>query len=221
MRRCRSRRAIRPWRKRSPRRTIPISAVVYYQRVYYGYPVTPEAAQSDAELKKLRDALGEKYPPAMPNAMLSRAVKLMEAKQYAKARTELESLVPQLGGAEKDLARVRIPVADYYAKETARAHAALASLEVSTPEADAERLHFLLLCAQRPASSMPLITSPPTGAAGYPPAARTTVTAAPGSPGQLARGGQVAGSCCGQQSRLAGFRAGPARPAPRGRRSGR
>ena len=167
-----------------------ISAVVYYQRVYYGYPVTPEAAQSDAELKKLRDALGEKYPPAMPNAMLSRAVKLMEAKQYAKARTELESLVPQLGGAEKDLARVRIPVADYYAKETARAHAALASLEVSTPEADAERLHFLLLCAQRlknqdvpgtrPASSMPSITSPPTGAAGYPSAARTTVTAAPG-----------------------------------------
>ncbi|HEV1283863.1 MAG TPA: hypothetical protein VNU44_01070, partial [Bryobacteraceae bacterium] len=126
-----------------------ISAVVYHQRVYYGYPMSPEAAQSDAELKKLRDLLGEKYPPAMPNAMLGRAAKLMEAKQYAKARAELVSLVPQLGGAEKDLARVRIPVADYYAKETTRAHAALASLEVSTPEADAERLHYLLLCAQR------------------------------------------------------------------------
>jgi soluble lytic murein transglycosylase len=126
-----------------------ISAVVYHQRVYYGYPMSPEAAQSDAELKKLRDALGEKYPPAMPNAMLGRAMKLMDAKQYAKARAELESLVPQLGGAEKDLARVRISVADYNAKETARAHAALASLEVSTPEADAERLHYLLLCAQR------------------------------------------------------------------------
>jgi soluble lytic murein transglycosylase len=126
-----------------------ISAVVYHQRVYYGYPISPEAAQSDAELKKLRDALGEKYPPAMPNAMLGRTVKLMEAKQYAKARAELESLVPQLGGAEKDLARVRISVVDYNARETAKAHAALASLEVSTPEADAERLHYLLLCAQR------------------------------------------------------------------------
>jgi soluble lytic murein transglycosylase len=73
----------------------------------------------------------------------------MDAKQYSKARTELESLVPQLGGAEKDLARVRIAVADYNAKETPRAHTALASLEVSTPEADAERLHYLLLCAQR------------------------------------------------------------------------
>jgi soluble lytic murein transglycosylase len=127
----------------------PISAVVYHQRVYYGYPVSPEAAQSDAELKKLRDALGEKYPPAMPNAMLGRAAKLMEAKQYAKARAEFESLVPQVGGAEKDLARVRISVADYNLKDTARAHNTLAALEVSTPEADAERLHYLLLCAQR------------------------------------------------------------------------
>ena len=126
-----------------------ISAVVYRQRVYYGYPMSPESAQADAELAKLRVELGEKYPPAMPNAMLGRAVKLMEAKQYAKARAELESLVPQLGGAEKDLARVRIAVADYNAKETARAHSALASLEVATPEADAERLHYLLLCAQR------------------------------------------------------------------------
>lgn len=126
-----------------------ISAVVYHQRVYFGYPMSAEAAQSDAELSKLRAELGEKYPPAMPNAMLGRAVKLMEAKQYAKARAELESLAPQLGGAEKDLARVRISVADYNLKETVRAHNSLASLEVSTPEADAERLHYLLLCAQR------------------------------------------------------------------------
>ncbi len=126
-----------------------ISAVVYHQRVYYGFPISAEAAQSDAALTKLRAELGEQYPPAMPNAMLGRTVKLMDAKQYAKARTELESLVPQLGGAEKDLARVRISVADYNSKDTPRAHSALASLEVSTPEADAERLHYLLLCAQR------------------------------------------------------------------------
>jgi soluble lytic murein transglycosylase len=126
-----------------------ISAAVYDQRVYYGFPMSAEAAQADAEMTKLRAALNEKYPPAMPNAMLGRAVKLMEAKQYSKARAELEALVPRLGGAEKELARVRIAVADYNAKETARAHSTLASLEVSTPEADAERLHYLLLCAQR------------------------------------------------------------------------
>jgi soluble lytic murein transglycosylase len=126
-----------------------ISAVVYHQRVYYGYPTSAEAAQSGQELATLRAGLGDKFPPAMPNAMLGRAVKLMDAKQYAKARGELEELVPQLGGAEKDLARVRISVADYNTKDTVRAHSALASLEVPTPEADAERFHYLLLCAQR------------------------------------------------------------------------
>ncbi len=126
-----------------------ISAVVYHQRVYYGFPGSKEAAESEAELGKLRAELGDKYPPAMPNAMLGRAVKLMEAKQFAKARSDFEALASQLGGAEKDLARVRVSVADYNAKDTVRAHSALAALEVSTPEADAERLHYLLLCAQR------------------------------------------------------------------------
>ncbi len=124
-------------------------AVIYHQRVYYGFPMSAEAAQSEAALAKLRGELGDQYPPAMPNAMLGRAVKLMEGKQYAKARAELETLEPQLGGAEKDFARVRIGVADYNLKETPRAHSALASMEVATPEADAERLHYLLLCAQR------------------------------------------------------------------------
>jgi len=127
----------------------PISQAVYDQRVYYGFPMSPEAAQSAAELSKLRPQLGDKYPPAMPNAMLGRAEKLMDAKQYAEARDEIETLAPQLAGAENDLARVLIPVADYNLKETLRAHAALASLDVSTPEADAQRLHYLLLCAQR------------------------------------------------------------------------
>ncbi len=123
--------------------------MVYHQRVYYGFPLSTEAAQSEAELKKLRGELGDKYPPAMPNAMFGRTVKLMDAKQYAKARAELEALAPQLAGAEKDLARVRVSVADYNLKDTLRAHGSLAALEVSSPEADAERLHYLLLCAQR------------------------------------------------------------------------
>ena len=70
-----------------------MNAVVYHQRVYYGFPMSAEAAQSDAALTKLRADLGDQYPPAMPNAMLGRAVKLTEAKQYSKARAELDTLV--------------------------------------------------------------------------------------------------------------------------------
>lgn len=124
-------------------------AASYYQRVYYLFPMAPEAPQAEAALERLRAGLGDRYPPPMPGTMLLRATKLLDAKQYAKARAELESLVPELTGPEKDLARVRMAVADYQARETPRAHGALASLQVSTPEMDAERLYYLLLCAQR------------------------------------------------------------------------
>jgi soluble lytic murein transglycosylase len=127
----------------------PVNAVAYDQRIYYGFPVAPEAPASEAALARLRASLGAQYPPAMPGTMLSRAMKLIDAKQYMKARAELESLTPELSGPEKDLARVRIGVVDYDANETARAYRELSALEVSTPEADAERLHYLLLCAQR------------------------------------------------------------------------
>src|SRR5262249_10461836 len=68
---------------------------------------------------------------------------------HTRARKELESLVPQLGGGERDLARVRIGVADYEARKTLEAQRHLRSLEISTPEADAERLCYLSFCSRR------------------------------------------------------------------------
>jgi len=126
-----------------------VSAAVYYQRVYYGFPMSAEAGQADAESTRLRTELGDAYPPAMPNAMLGRAFKLLDAGNTARARKELESIIPQLGGAERDVARVRLGVADYNAKETLRAQKYFETLEVSAPEADAERLSYLALCARR------------------------------------------------------------------------
>jgi soluble lytic murein transglycosylase len=126
-----------------------VSAAIYAQRVYYGFPLSAEAAQADAEITRLRASLGETYPPALPHAMLGRALKLLEGGQIPRARKELESLIPQLGGSERDSARVRIGVAQYNAKETAPARQYLLSLEDLSPDADAERLYYLLLCARR------------------------------------------------------------------------
>ncbi|HML17684.1 MAG TPA: transglycosylase SLT domain-containing protein [Bryobacteraceae bacterium] len=126
-----------------------VSAAVYDQRVYYRFPMSAEAAQADADLAKLRSELGDTYPPAMPDAMLGRALKLLDAGSSLRARKELEAIIPQLGGAERDLARVRIGVADFNRKETLPAQKYLASLEVSSPEADAERLSYLVLAERR------------------------------------------------------------------------
>jgi soluble lytic murein transglycosylase len=126
-----------------------VSAAVYSQRVYYGFPASAEAASAEAQLALLRTQLGDNYPPSMPNAMLSRALKLLEGGQTQRARKELDALVPQLGGPDRDRARVSIGVADYNAKETDAAHRYLASLETASPDADAERLYYLLLSARQ------------------------------------------------------------------------
>jgi soluble lytic murein transglycosylase len=126
-----------------------VSAAIYDQRVYYGFPMAAEANQADADLTRLRATLGDTYPPAMPNAMLGRALKLLEAGSSLRARKELGSLIPQLGGAERDLARVRVGVAQFNMKDTLAAQKYLTSLEVSSPDADAERLSYLVLADRR------------------------------------------------------------------------
>ena len=127
-----------------------MSAAVYDQRVYYVYPMSTEAALAGTDMATLRGELGDSYPPSMPNAMLGRALKLLAAGSATRAKKELEAIVPQLGGEERDIARVRMGVADYEAKETLQAQKYLASLEVSAPpRPDAERLSYLVLCDRR------------------------------------------------------------------------
>ena len=126
-----------------------ISSAIYNQRVYYAYPASAESGLADANLTKLRAQLGDNYPPPMPNAMLGRALKLLSTGNSARARKELETIIPQLGGTERDVARVRIGVAEYEAKENLKAEQYLASLEGLAPEADAERLSYLALAARR------------------------------------------------------------------------
>lgn len=124
-------------------------AAVYYQRVYYGYPSSPASPRALAAIQKLQIEMGDAYPPAMPPAMLGRAVKLLDAKQTTNARKEFEALIPQLGGAERDLARVRIGVAMYIGGSFAPAYDYLSSLKVSSAAADAERLHYMAQASRR------------------------------------------------------------------------
>ena len=125
-----------------------ISAAIYAQRVYYNYPIASEAVEAGAMCATLRAQLNERYPPAMGNALLSRAVKILEVGDLARARAELTDLLSQLAGGERDTAQVKLGVAMYLGKD-AGAEKYLKNLTVETPAADAERLHYLLLCARR------------------------------------------------------------------------
>jgi len=127
----------------------PVSAAVYAQRVYYNYPTAGEYAEAGTLMASLESQLGDQYPPAMGGAMLGRALKLLDAGNAEQAKKELEALVPRLGGDERDAALVKIGVAQYVAKDTKAAQKYLAELTVQSPQANAERLHYLLLCARR------------------------------------------------------------------------
>ncbi|WP_228486629.1 lytic transglycosylase domain-containing protein [Paludibaculum fermentans] len=126
-----------------------VSAAVQYQTVYFYYPLTAEAGDAGTALAGLERELGERYPPAMPTARLQRSQKLIDGGQATRAKSELEAMIPLLGGLERDQARVRLGAADYQMKRTETAASYLRSLQVDDPEAEAERLYYLAACYRR------------------------------------------------------------------------
>jgi len=70
--------------------------------------------------------------------------KNVQAKRPTDAATELAAAIPQLGGAQRDLARVRLGEADFFAGKAQPLFEYLTALKVDDPEADAERLSYLI-----------------------------------------------------------------------------
>jgi soluble lytic murein transglycosylase len=128
-------------------------AALYDQRVYYEYPTGDPATRAAAALIALRDSMGAAYPAPTPQAMIERGHKLLAQREYARAQTEFQALVPQLSGAERDQARVGIVAAEYLAGDVAAAYSRLRALEISGgeahSEADAERLYYIVECARK------------------------------------------------------------------------
>lgn len=125
-------------------------AALTYQQVYSRHPLTYAATQAETALEGLKAALGSAYPPPPLALMLTRADRLLEGRDWPRARAEYQSLGARLGGPEGDLAKVRVGVADYFAGNTGQAHQYLRSLtSKSGSEADAERLYYLAECARR------------------------------------------------------------------------
>jgi soluble lytic murein transglycosylase len=124
-------------------------AADFYQRVYYEYVSGDAAARAAAALEMLKSTLGASYPPPLPRQMLRRADRLMDAREYRDAHREYQELVGQLGGTERDIARVRAGAADFLSGSSNAACSYLSGLDVPESEADAERLYYLAECARK------------------------------------------------------------------------
>ncbi len=126
-----------------------IAAAGHYQNVYYGFPAWEKADEVSEALRRLKAKLGDRMPPAMPQMMLMRAKAFSDARKATEAKAELEAIMPFLTGADKELAQVRLGVADYQARRYQPAYNYLKSLTAFGPEAGAERLYYLIQACRR------------------------------------------------------------------------
>ena len=125
------------------------SAANYYQRVYYQFPASKEAADAASGMARMRTALGDSYPPVMPAASFARAQKLLDSNSPRLARQEFESLVPKLGGADRETAMVRVGAAMVQARDNAAALRYLKGLTLPAGEADAERYSWIVTASRQ------------------------------------------------------------------------
>jgi soluble lytic murein transglycosylase len=117
------------------------AATSHYLKIYVEHPLAPEASDAESAL-----AGSGTLPSA---SLLARAFKLIDGGDYSRAHKELNALLPQLTGADLDLARVRMGAAQYLAGEYKPAYQHLTSFQASTADAEAERLYYLTQCTRK------------------------------------------------------------------------
>jgi soluble lytic murein transglycosylase len=117
-----------------------------YQWVWYQCPLSAEAPAAEAALGRLRNSPA--YPRESSELLLVRGQKLMDGREYERASAELQASLPRMSPADRETARVLLGVIRYQRRD-AGACDYLRSLQLTTPEADAERLYYVVLSAER------------------------------------------------------------------------
>jgi soluble lytic murein transglycosylase len=125
------------------------SAVEFYRRTYDRYLSGDAANRAGAALVTLRDAMGAAFPQPLPQEVLSRADRLLDARRYGDAEEAYRSIEAAAAGPEREQAEVRAAAIRFYVGDAGKADEALRALHPSQPEAEAERLYYLVECARR------------------------------------------------------------------------
>ena len=125
------------------------SAALQYQRVYFEFPLSREAAEAGAALAELRQQLADRFPPPLAQHILGRARVLIANGQAQRAATELKEALQEMGGPERDFAQVLLGEVRYFRNENQAAADSLSSLSVASTAADAERLYYTVQSYRR------------------------------------------------------------------------
>jgi soluble lytic murein transglycosylase len=120
-----------------------IPAVKDYQALYYKFPLADEAKDAGLALTRLNKQLRSEFPYATAELQDQRAQTFYDAHKWKEARVEYEKLAAMLkdtANPTRQHALVRVAECRQHPKQ---APALLAALNISDPDADAERLHAL------------------------------------------------------------------------------
>jgi soluble lytic murein transglycosylase len=119
-------------------------AVRTYQKVFFAYPLAPEATEAGARLQDLRLKLADAYPAPGAELWQQRAEALFNRSRWKDAESAYRSLAAATAdNALRQRASVRVAVCQYQAGSTWPALNALAAMQPGDAEADAERLYIL------------------------------------------------------------------------------
>ena len=122
-------------------------AIEHYDHVWFEFPLSWEASQSEAPLERLRGKGGA--GPLLAQLILTREAKLAAAGQYGRAQHELEAYLPQMSGDDQQLAQVRLGELRYEQRRFKEACDQLRALQLTSGAADAERLYYVVLASAR------------------------------------------------------------------------
>jgi soluble lytic murein transglycosylase len=111
-----------------------------YLNVYYHFPQSTQAHEAGIKADLLRSKLGPAFPVTPLDVRISRAETLFSSHAWFEAREAYIQLLPDVSGADRDRAQVRIAQCRV---SLGAPLTALTELTVSDPDADAERLYWI------------------------------------------------------------------------------
>jgi len=125
------------------------AAAETYQHVYALYVTGPAALRASTALASLRSRMGDSYPGLTARDLLRHADRLADAREFSLARTEYNAIGDTASVPEHDQARVRLGWLEYLSGKVPAADSDLRSLHVSAPDAEAERLEYVVETSRR------------------------------------------------------------------------
>ncbi len=142
-----------------------LTAAADYVTIYYQHPLADEAKFAGERIQFLLRALDEKFPSVTQAQKLGRADAFFDAKQWKSAREEYERLLPELTGAARERAGLRIAVSRVQLKAPI---ALLAESHSEDPETEAERIFTLAQFYRNTRNEGEMLASIEQAARGFP-----------------------------------------------------